>query len=256
MTTEQNAGFRAALEKRYEFQSWQGSNKLDTELFVSGFFFSGDELPDWKLARHRELRSLELPRTVRSLWEGGNEERAAESLLVEVYECDRRREAHAFLIDLAGEFQGPALERTEQVGDVGFASAGRHGILFARGNLVISVRNAGSRLREVDELAATLDRQLTERPEPGPGAAPRIRAFRPGPGFEPGRGGPLEVEVAHPRQRPVWLKLFSEGGEVYREEGRLMWTRAAPGPARVTLYALAEDGTISSEALDLGGGPS
>lgn len=246
---------RASLEERYEFESWQGANRLESELFVAGFFLGGRELPEWRLVNHRQLRSPELPRTVRSLWTRGQEEPVVESLLVEAYECDRRREAHEFLLDLTGEFQGPSLDRTEEVGDVAFSTAGRHGVLFARGNLVIAVRNAGSELRDVSGLASALDRHVVDRPEPTPGA-PRIRVFRPGPGFEPGRGGPLELDVEHPRQRPVWLKLFSEAGEVYREEGRMMWTRAAPGPARVTLYALAEDGTISSEALDLGGGPS
>lgn len=248
---QKDPGLREALipfADLYGFDDWRASSRLEGDLFVAGIRLDGRELPSWNIERHRELRSAELPRTVRSLWQHSQGEVA---LLVEIYECDSRVEARGRLLDLLSHFQGPALERTEELGDVAFAARGDTSIVFARGNLAVAVRNAGDEPVTVREAATRVDEHITSRPEPtGPDTvgAPRIQEFRRS--KQPGPAGfvALDIGVEDPEGRHVWLKLFADEGRLFREKDRLMWTGRAP--SRLTLYAIA-GAAVSTQSLAL-----
>lgn len=232
----------------YGFDTWPDSPGPEGDLFVVGVRFDGLDLPDWNIARQRELHSLELPRTVRALLQLGQGEAA---LLVEIYECDSRTEAQGRLLDLLSHFQGPALERNGELGDVGFAARDDMSIVFARANLAMAVRNAGNDPVAVREAATRIDTYIKSPPEPtGPDTtgAPAIKRFRRSEHLGPGGAVALDIEVEDREGRDVWLKLFATEGRLFREQDRLLWT--GPAPSRLTLYAIAGR-TVSTESLAL-----
>jgi hypothetical protein len=242
------------LSQRYGYEQWSGINTLGENLFIWKFSLSGNEFPGWEVYRIRPVEEVSWPPTILSLWQrptGVTEE----LLRVDVFECASRIAAHDFVVQLLGEFQTTLVARQEQiaVGDVAFVVPEDKDILFARGNLVLLVRNADRALVPVTDSARQFDTDLISKPETvGVKVVPEIQRFySPATEFRVGVNVPLEVEASDPLERPLWYKFFSSSGEVLLEEGRLIYRPASAGPQVVTVFAINANRGATSRELTL-----
>jgi hypothetical protein len=83
-------------------------------------------------------------------------------MTVDVQERRTQADAKEGVIESLGEFESPLMTRLTgaSYGDVAFAMPNETALLFARGNLVILLRNSGPIVKELGALARTLDQLL------------------------------------------------------------------------------------------------
>ncbi|MCL4850859.1 MAG: hypothetical protein KJZ78_05690 [Bryobacteraceae bacterium] len=180
-----------------------------------------------------------------------------------IYECSSRTAAHQLLLQSLAQFQLPGMVRTEEtaVGDVAFALPSGALMLFARGNLVVLVRNAGRQVVPVMEHARRLDEQLISKPEAVKAEAapqPRKVMFAP---VEARVKTPVPVLLAAteqdllqlhtPTERLVMYKVFARGGELSETNGQLVYTPAAKGQQEVNVFTIDEDRVATRQRLRL-----
>jgi len=148
---------RELLRKLHNFADWQGSD-AGAGPPVRGFQFKGNELPGWELLKTRRTDAPQPPR-LDTFWRPKGE--ASDTLLgVHVIECTSVPAAREALLDLLADFQSAVIVRRTDlnVGDVVF---GQDLILvFARGNVVSFVRNAGRHIVSVIEPARLVDAHI------------------------------------------------------------------------------------------------
>ena len=161
---------RELLRKRHGFADWQGTGEGTGAPPVRGFEFRGDELPGWERVKSRRNEALQPPR-LDTFWRPKDD--AADTLLgVQIIECASVPAAREALLEALGEFQSAAIHRRTDlgVGDVVFGQ--EFTLVFARGNLVIFVRNAGRYVVPVLGAARDLDAHIS-RLVGGEGRQPR-----------------------------------------------------------------------------------
>lgn len=146
---------RRQVEQRHDAGAWRGRSAHAAPL--RGLALTGREIPGWQ--PHRIDRKPGPPPQTVSLWRRA-EAATDEILRVDVFELPTVAEAHDYLIELLNEFEATEIRRREPtpVGDVAFGTP--LVLLFARGNLVVLVRNAGRAVMEVAGLARELDVRL------------------------------------------------------------------------------------------------
>ncbi|NUM99652.1 MAG: hypothetical protein HUU41_00935 [Bryobacteraceae bacterium] len=180
-----------------------------------------------------------------------------------IYECSSRTAAHQLLLQSLAQFQLPGMVRTEEtaVGDVAFALPSGALMLFARGNLVVLIRNAGRQVVTVMEHARRLDEQLISKPEAvNADAAPQPRKVMFAP-VEARVNTPVPVLLAtteqdllqpHTRtERLVMYKIFARGGGLSEANGQLVYIPAAKGQQEVNVFAIDEDRIATRQRLRL-----
>ena len=197
---------------------------------------------------------------------------------VTVQECPSRKVAHEQLLQFIAQFQLPNVNRREGfLGDVAFTGPRELFILFARGNLVCFLRNAGLEVVPVTELAQVLDQQLTSKPEvelekiSRPAARLHLESTSGAP--SKGEGFPLNFELldlsgeraalTHEAAyvemketpvtpvRPVMYKVFSAAGETILEGDQLVYRPDKSGPQEITLFAIKADEGASGRDLQI-----
>jgi hypothetical protein len=237
--------------RQHNIDAWREHNALDEELFIWRLFLSGDEVPGWQAHRIQAIDVPGWPPSIQSIWRRA-ESRPEALLRLDVFACASRAAAHEFVLVLLGEYQSLDMARQEQpnAGDVAFA-AGETALLFARANMVVQFRNAGSDLVPVADIARQFDQYLAVRPAVGVGAVlPQIQRFEARVADEPKRGSvPLEIEAADPLDRPLWFAFFSPSGRVLLEEGGLAYRSTRGGTQEITVFAQNPNHGVASQTL-------
>lgn len=233
-----------SIKTAHGFEEWAGRTTLPVNLFIRHFFVSDAMLEGWRLLRATPIQLPGAPPLVQSLW--APEAGPAEALLrLDVYECDSRRAAHELLIRLIGEFQSSVVTRRDEtgVGDVNFTPLGEGGVVFSRGNLVLSLGRAGTAPLPVMEIAREVDERLTERPEGGAPRAGATARAAPASVATDDSAGPrvLRVENA-PEQRPMYQKIFSASGDLRVEGDELIYEPTRAGPPEIEVYSIDPQG--------------
>ncbi|HVR99124.1 MAG TPA: hypothetical protein VMW27_21070 [Thermoanaerobaculia bacterium] len=158
-----NAEHLEQLKKRHRYDEWSGGTEGQGSGASQVLRVPEDLLPQWRLHHADVLRQEGLPPMTQSIWTRGKDE----ALSVEIWECASTAAARELLLTLLGEFESPLVERITgpgSVGDVSFGQ-GEHMLLFARGNVVVQVRNAGRELVPVADPAREIDARLTRPTE-------------------------------------------------------------------------------------------
>jgi hypothetical protein len=167
---------------------------------------TGSEIPGWHVIRVDRRSEGAGARNV-SLLICPEIESEGKRLQVDVWQLPSRTEAHQFLADRLGRFEGGPPRRLESppAGDVAFAGVNRYLVAFARGNLAICLRNAGLQLVSAEDPARALDRWLTQRPTapPDPGQAALTAPL-------------AEAGIAS----PIGFKYFADQGQLSIQDGR------------------------------------
>ena len=264
-----NTEYSQGLTERYDFDAWRGRNTLDENLFIWQFFLSKNQFPTWSPPRIRMLAAPPTPATAPRVSDGAvaqeNQPRLIQSvwkrasgatdllLNVDTYECASRMAAHEVLLSLLGQFQSPLVlrEREMAVGDVVFSHPGHAVVLFARANLVLAIRSAGSTTITVTDVVTQLDRELTDKPPTpvGPTAPAIQRLALTEIETQVGASVPVDLQVVQPPGESVMYKFFSRMGEVMTQEGQLVYEPTSAGKQDIELYAVATDRGVSHQAI-------
>jgi len=160
MLMHRDAPYSEYLERRFGFDAWKTPPAGVPETGLSLPAFAGDELPGWTLRRTARSRQPDGTPLERAIWVGAAD--PDQVLDIEVFERDGPCAAREFVLTLLGDMQGAAAQRepAESLGDVAFR-LGRRAVVFARRNLVVRIRNAGSAIASGIEPARVLDGRLT-----------------------------------------------------------------------------------------------
>ena len=151
------------LKKRFDFDSWNGANTLDRDVTLRSLKLSEEMLGGQRLERVRELERTEAARLLRVSVRVPKEPEAL--LMMDLRECESREAAHHAVLEVLGDLQAPDVQRLMQgsVGDVCFGRSKPTFLVFARGNLAVTLRNGGRKVVPVDEVAKSVDEWLIAR---------------------------------------------------------------------------------------------
>lgn len=151
-----HSGHKRYLEQRYAAGEWFGRGAAGRRRMIADFAFSGSELRGWTLLRAEREEGADPP-AIRTFWQRGDE--ALELLSIEVWLCGSTRTAHDQLLEVLANMQSDAIERHKGLGDIAFALNDTMA-LFARANVVVLLRNAGSKTVQVMPVARAVDELL------------------------------------------------------------------------------------------------
>jgi hypothetical protein len=160
MRMHRDAAYSEFLERRFGYHAWKTPPAGGSEIGLPLPAFAGTELPGWTLRRTARSRQPDGTPLERAIWVGAaNPEQVLD---VEMFERDGLCAAREYVLTLLGDMQGAAAQRepAESLGDVAFR-LGNSAVVFARRNIVVRIRNAGSAIASGIEAARMLDDRLT-----------------------------------------------------------------------------------------------
>jgi hypothetical protein len=231
------------LRERYEFPSWSETSRPSS--LVWGFQLSGHELPGWRPHRIQLVDMPGDPPASLSVWRPAQGNGAL--LAVNVYECPSETAAREHLLRLLGEFQGPALTRAAEPGDVAF-TAGSTGVLFARGNLVALVRSIERTPAPVTDNAARLDAVLAGTTEPTGDNPPEFSELAASTTTaEPGALITLTVAATDPAGGAVWFLFRCDTADLVLLNNQPALVPDTPGSHAVEVTAIGSSGRATRE---------
>jgi hypothetical protein len=200
------------------------------------------------------------PAHTRAFWRSADTPDAL--IEVELHECSSITAAHEWLLHLIAVFESPLLTRQEEpaMGDVCFSAPDPTMFLFARGNMVLHVRNAGRVIVEVTEVARSLDANLIAKPKTAQRSRRRSRAgesaevhkFRLGTRvlLDFGRGG-FRISPGASRPATTTWKIFYSDGEVGANVDGLYFVSQQVGPHSLEVYTMEQAGPAEYRELRL-----
>lgn len=152
-----------AVGERFNFTSWRGINRLDRDLSIRNISMPKDLVAGLDFAHSREIDPGDGTRLLRMSWPVPGIEGAL--LIMDIRECDSRDVAHNVLLGLLANMQAPDVKRLEAdaPGDIAFAQNPATAMIFARGNIALSISNGGEIVVPVDEVARTIDQWIIEQ---------------------------------------------------------------------------------------------
>ena len=159
---------REQLRRRFDFESWKSAPPGAAEVASGGVAEVGSELGRWTARRAEPVTVPRARAASLSMWQ---EAASVEALLrLDLIETDSVTAAREMLLELLDQFQSPQIQRVvdPSAGELAFSAPGDTVILFARGNVVALIRNAGRRLVPVADFARLVDGRLQK----GTGASP------------------------------------------------------------------------------------
>jgi len=225
--------FTDALKERFAFEQWATPAPRDENVFVWHFVPSNLALAGWTL-QHLQLIEPVPAGDVRitdSLWTSGDER--AKALHLNSYECASRTEARQQVLGVFADFQGPALERSDDAGELAFVTPKKTTVLFVRGNLVVLLRNGGEKLANVAPLARSIDDQLTATPPKRPGIAMNAGVAK----ESVSAGRTVALTLPEPAEEES-VRIIARGGEVRVEKGRPVYAASAAGEHEIAFVTL------------------
>ncbi|MBO9518244.1 MAG: hypothetical protein J7493_09270 [Porphyrobacter sp.] len=145
-----------AFRERFGFDDWKGANRLEQDLEVHDLALPRDLIPGLDAERVRHIDPGDGTRLLRASWTVPDKPGAL--LLLDIRECPSREAAHEVLLELLANMQSPEVRRIEDApGDVAFSYAAAVALIFARGNLAVSLANGGSEMASVEPIARKID---------------------------------------------------------------------------------------------------
>jgi hypothetical protein len=167
--------YRNQVKANYEFPTWAGHTREGTaDVRLTGLRIGSEQIEKWKLEEAEELQAVRQRRELRYVYvlpESGGRRR----LILTILECNSVLDAHESLIDVVMTYMAPRLPRCETLGlELGDICFGSHGdvnlsVIFARFNILVEIKNAGTEPTAVDEFARAVDRIIYAHYRNNPG---------------------------------------------------------------------------------------
>lgn len=152
-----------AVRQRYEFSAWKGINQLDHELSIRDVKPPEGRIEGLDTQQIRRIDPGDGSRLLRMSWEVPDREGTL--LLMDIRECPSRDAAHEVMLELLANMQAPDVYRLEEdaPGDIAFSRDPSASLIFARGNVAVSIANGGSEIVPVDQVARVMDEYIMEQ---------------------------------------------------------------------------------------------
>lgn len=240
------------FKARYGYDEWR--RRISRELFIGGFFLSKQSFRDWKFVGiPRVIRVSQWPPTIQALVQTTLPD-VIQNLRVDVDVCVSAESAVYFLLRRAARFETPTLVMRPdlEIGDIALMESQTGTILFARGNIVVSVRNPLNTFVNPADLAKLLDRYLTEHPDREGKESGLLQRFYPATTtVTTDEEIPLLIQSDSIRESQQFYKFFCTSGYVRQRRGEFVYCSTGSGSHQLTVFAYDADGTILSQQLEI-----
>ena len=144
------------LKQRFEFDAWRGTNVLGRDIIRQQVSLPQNVIEGLEPGQIREIDPGDGTRLIRASWSVPGD--ADSSIFIDIRECASLEQAHDIVLELLANMQAPDVERMEEpVGDVSFGRGKHLALIFARGNLAVSIRNGGDKPVAVNKYAQMID---------------------------------------------------------------------------------------------------
>ena len=238
------------MNTQYSLEEWATGTKRGRQVFNYGYRLSGSEFNGWKLLKVVTMREDRDVTEKAYVWESTSNPKH-EMVRVDITERHNWRLAQESLHEHLMHSMRPDIPRgtkkLAKLGDVVFV--GREpqtdipgAISFARGNVCVSVSSAGEKSIDVSDIAARLDRALSDPPAKREVEKGKVRALPP---------KTVTVKANEPYiliknlpetvTRRGLLKIIVPDGELSRKGGALVYVSAQGGKKRVGAFAVSRD---------------
>ncbi|GJQ22993.1 MAG: hypothetical protein HRU72_12055 [Planctomycetia bacterium] len=162
---------RDYLKKQVQYDRWKDILKTKSEFRYEEFKLDNTTVSPWRIQRMQEIGKADRGKTIRYVLSKSDIVREArEILLVSVTYCPTRADAAEGLVDHLLGIQRPGLKLVEEdamiLGDleINIPDSPEPAIFYIRGNILISVENAGEKAAtDIRLLAKTLDEYLKKK---------------------------------------------------------------------------------------------
>lgn len=246
----------APLKDIFIYDSWSESEPPGTKHFLLDYSL-GDFLPGWRILSQQESGVRGRRPFIQSFWE--REPGAVDGITLRIDVCEGSlwTDAREILLTFLTEFQLPDIRLQEQseLGDVAFAGPEGFAILFATANLAFLVRNVGTNVIPVMDVAAAITKRLLSPPlivSGLDGSFKPARQFR----FETneivmGNRVHIHEEPAPPSAPRKFYRFFSNTGEVSVVGEHLFYRPLKVGFHMLEIFAVDARGAIPTQRLPL-----
>lgn len=162
---------REYVKKQIQYDRWKDILGIKLEVSYDEFKLDNAIISPWRIQRMQEVEKVDRGKTTQYVLSKSDIVREAQDILmVSVTRCPTRAEAEEGLIDHLIGIQRPGLNLIEEeplmLGDlaVSMPDSPEPAIFFLRGNILISVENAGEKAaKDLRSLAQTLDEYLKKK---------------------------------------------------------------------------------------------
>lgn len=160
-----------ALRERFGFDDWKDINRLDQDLEVRDLSLPTGFVSGLEAERIRLIDPGDGTRLLRASWAAPDKPGAL--LLMDIRECPSREAAHEVLLELLANMQSLEVRRLDDApGDVAFSYNPAVAVVFARGNIAVSIANGGSEKEPVEPIARKVDEWIIRSGSGSPSPEP------------------------------------------------------------------------------------
>jgi len=234
------------MHAQYNVEEWAAGTTRGRRVFNYSYRMLGTELKGWELLKVVTVQ--ETPEVTEKvyLWQSKSTP-GRELVRVGITERHHWRLAQESLHQHLTHCMRPDIPRgtkkLAEMGDVNYV--GREprtdvpaAISFTRGNVCVTVSSVGDKSVDVSEIAASVDRALSERPAKGEEKKGRVRARAPKVvALEANKARVLIENLQKATPRAGWLKIIVPEGELIREGNALMYVSPEGGKKSVDTFA-------------------
>ena len=233
------------MDSHYDIKAWAGETTLGRRLFNYNFRMLGREVTGWQMLKvvpmHRDSVLLEMT----YLWQSKDAPNR-QLVRVNVGELADWRAAQKHLLGILEHSMRPDLPRgtgkLAAVGDIEFVARELQSdisaaVQFTRGNIAVAVNSVGSVTVDVSDIAAIVDRMLTEPPTSVPSLRRLAKLQLPKTILVKGRKR-VRLLKSLKKVGDRWLKAIVPDGELRRSGDALEYTTPQPGKKTVQIFSI------------------
>jgi hypothetical protein len=258
---------RAVVKETHNFEMWTDRMKNREVGLVVGFILTDKDIPEWKLIKKEEEEIAEVGgKRTWYLWKNPKS-KEEELISIDIVETNSIQAAHEAIIDYIMSCQRPEFPPGEslglEIGDVVFGVGEKEmptGAIFARNNLMISVRSVGMKDVSVKDITLHLDTLIYRKPTLLT-LSPEIEIYKPKIkkfvlSDKTGKVGDkiaLTIIASDPKGEKLTYKMYSLGGQILKEADKYFYRIEKPGKHKIQIFVINESGLVSSAEVKVEG---
>lgn len=235
------------MKTQYDLEKWAAETTRGRQVFNFNFRMLGTEIKNWKLLKVVTLQE-DPDTTARTyIWQSARdpEDELVRVDITERHTWQRAQESlHNHLVHCMRSDIPRGTKSLAQLGDVVFASRepktdSPGAISFARGNVCVTLSSVGAKHVDVSEVAALLDRILSEPPPAADVEKGRARAHVPKLTTLKARRSVTVIDkLPKAVPRGGWLKVIAPDGELSRKGDALLYVSPEGGKKSIATYLM------------------
>jgi hypothetical protein len=233
------------METQYDIKAWAGETALGKRVFNYNFRMLGREVTGWQMLKAVPMHRDRTLSETTYLWQS-KDAPDRQLVRVNVGELADWRAAQKHLLEMLGHSMRPDLPRgtgkLAEVGDIEFVARAPGSdipaaVQFTRGNVAVAVNSVGSVTIDVSDIAAIVDRVLSESPTGVPSLRTRAKPQPPKTVLIKGKEGASLVKDLK-KVGDAWLKVIVPDGELRRKGDALVYVTPQAGRKTVQIFSI------------------